>query len=422
VPILFLQLGVLLLLILLSGFFSGAEIALYSSGKVRIRRLADEGSERALLVSERLQRPNRLLATILIWNNLVNILATAIATGLAIQFFGNRGIGIATGVMTFLILVFGEITPKGYCTKNAVEVSLKIGKPISWLMRLSSPLISLITAFTNRLITLLGGEPKIGLPFVTEEEIKLLVSIGEAEGTIEKEEKEMISGVFEFGETVAKEVMIPRIDIDRIEATKPLEEAMGLVLQTGHSRTPVYDENIDNIIGILFTKDLLRYMKEGKGGMAVKEGMREAIFIPESKALPELLKEMREKRNQMAIVVDEYGGTEGLITLEDILEEIVGEILDEYDVEEAGIQKQPDGSVRIDARTDIDEVNEAFHIPLPSTEFETIGGLVFNTLQKVPVPGDRVTIEGVELIVEKMRGRRISKVKMRTPPTEREPP
>jgi CBS domain containing-hemolysin-like protein len=422
VPGLFLQLAALFFLLLLSGFFSGAEIALISSNKVRIRRLAGEGNQGALHVSELLQRPNRLLATILIWNNLVNILATAIATGLAIRFFDSRGIGIATGAMTFLILVFGEITPKGYCTKNAVEVSLRIAKPVSWLMRLSSPLVVLITTFTNRLIALLGGEPKISLPFVTEEEIKLLVSIGEEEGTIEKEEKEMIAGVFEFGETVAKEVMIPRIDIDRIEATKTLDEAMGMVLQTGHSRTPVYEGNIDNIIGILFTKDLLRYMKEGKGRMAVKEAMREAIFIPESKPLPELLKEMREKHIQMAIVVDEYGGTEGLITLEDLLEEIVGEILDEYDVEEAGIQRQADGSVRLDARTRIDEVNETFHLSLPSTEFETIGGLVFNTLQKVPVPGDRVTIEGVELIVEKMRGRRISRVKMRIPPAEKEPP
>jgi CBS domain containing-hemolysin-like protein len=406
------QLVVLVVLLFLSGFFSGSETALVSVNKLRIRKLAEERVKGARAANDLLQKPNRMLATILLGNNLINVLAAAIATNLAITFFGSTGIGIATGIMTLFILVFGEITPKGYATKNAEKVTLKIAAPISILCRVLSPVVWMITILTRRLIRLVGGDPGIVAPFITEEEIKFLVEIGEEEGVIEKEEKEMIKGVFEFGEMTAKEVMVPRIDIKRLASEETLSSALEHILSTGHSRTPVFEGNIDNIVGLLYTKDLLRYLREGKRDIPIKHIIREAYFVPESKALDELLKEMQEKKIQMAIVVDEYGGTAGLVTLEDILEEIVGEILDEYDVEEVGIRKLGDGSFLVDAKTDIDEINDALNMNLPSEEFDSIGGLLFNLIGKIPDIGDRVEVNGVDLIVEKMRVRRITKIRM----------
>ncbi|NOZ77152.1 MAG: HlyC/CorC family transporter [Euryarchaeota archaeon] len=406
------QIAALVVLLFLSGFFSGSETALVSVNKLRIRKLAEEGDQGAEMANRLLQRPNRMLATILLGNNLINILAAAIATNLAINLFGSKGIGIATGVMTFFILIFGEITPKGFATKNAEYLTLKVAKPILFLSKLFSPVIWGITLLTRRIIKAIGGDPDIVAPFVTEEEIKFLVEIGEEEGVIEKGEKEMIKGVFEFGDMTAKEVMVPRIDISRLSADEPLSAALEHILSTGHSRTPVFEGNVDNIIGLLYTKDLLAYLKEGKKDMPIKEILREAYFVPESKPLDELLREMQDKKIQMAIVVDEYGGTAGLVTLEDILEEIVGEIIDEYDVEEAGIKDLGDGSYLVDAKMDIDEINEVLGLDLPSEEFDSIGGLLFNRLGQVPVKGDKVEVDGVELIVERMRVRRITKIRL----------
>jgi gliding motility-associated protein GldE len=398
----------LLFLIFLSGFFSGSEIALFSANKIRIRKLAEEGIANAITLDRLLKRPNRLLATILVGNNLVNIGAAAIATSLAIQFFGRKGIGVATGIMTFLILVFGEITPKAFATKNAERISLLIARPIATLEYLLYPVARALVWMTKPMLKALGGEAKV--PFITEEEIKMLVEVGEEEGVIEKEEKEMITGVFEFGETTAKEIMVPRIDMKCISAEQSLEEAISTILETGHSRTPVYKESIDNIVGILHTKDLLRHLD--KKEHSIEEFVRPAYYIPETKKLDEILEEMQERKTQMAIVVDEYGGTAGLVTLEDLLEEIVGEIWEEHEVEEEPIQKIDETSAIVLAKAGIDDVNEVLGISLPEEEFETIGGLIFNTLGKVPSVGEKVEFNGTMLVVEKMRGRRISRVKI----------
>lgn len=406
------QIVALVVLLFISGFFSGSETALISVNKFRIKKLAEEEHKGARSAHHLLERPNRMLATILLGNNLVNVMAAAIATNLAIHFFGSAGIGIATGFMTLFILIFGEITPKGYATKNAEKVTLKAAGPINLMVTLLSPLVKLITAITQRLIRLVGGESGMTSPFVTEEEIKFLVEIGEEEGTIETEEKEMIKGVFEFGETTVKEVMVPRIDINRLESDQPLREALESILATGHSRTPVFDENIDNILGLLYTKDLLEYIKDQENDVLIKDILREAVFVPESKPLDELLREMQEKKIQMAIVVDEYGGTAGLVTLEDILEEIVGEIMDEHDPEVIGIKKMADGSFIVDAKIDIDEINEALDLSIPSEEFDSIGGLFFNIFGKVPSRGDLVEVDGIDLVVDKMRVRRITKIRI----------
>lgn len=393
------------ILLSLSAFFSGSEIALFSVNKVRIRRLAEEGALPAVILNRLLERPNRLLATILVGNNLVNVGVAAIITSLSISFFGNRGVGIAIGVATLMILIFSEITPKAFAAKNSERVSLSVARPISVLVRVSYPLVRGITLVTLPLLKTFGGEMK--RPFVTEEEIKMLVEVGEKEGTIETDEKDMIKGVFKFGDTTAKEVMVPRIDVSCIDANSSVEEAKKMVIETGYSRMPVYDGSIDNIVGFLFIKDILNV---GNGDTKVRDIMRQAYYVPETKKLDEILDEMQEGKTQMAVVVDEYGGTAGIVTLEDLVEEIVGEILDEK--EELPIKIIDDNTSLVNAKTSIGDVNDALGTSLPEDELGTIGGLVFNTLGDIPVVGENVEINNVTLIVDKMRGRRISRVKI----------
>ncbi len=406
------ELLALIALLFLSAFFSGSEIALFSSNKIRIRKLMEEGNKSAEVVNWLLEHPNRLLATILVGNNIVNISATVLATSLAINLFGSTGLGIATGAMTFLILVFGEITPKGFAAKNAERIALIVARPMYLLVNLLFPLVRFLTMLTNFMIKAIGGEPKEVSPFITEEEIKMLVEMGEEEGVIEREEKEMINSVFEFGDKNAREVMIPRISMDAIDVNSTLEEALKAALKTRHSRLPVYEGSMDNIVGMLHSKDLLHYIRERRYESTVREILRPVHYVPENKRLDDLLKEFQKTKTHMAIVVDEYGGTAGLVTLEDILEEIVGEILDEYDAVETNIQVLDERTALVEAKTSVGEVNEALSINLPEDEFDTLGGLVFNRFGKVPAPGDKVEIDGITLLVEKMRGRQIAKVKI----------
>jgi putative hemolysin len=395
----------LCILLLLSAFFAGSEIALFSANKVRIRKLAEEGSSKAVILNRLIERPNRLLATILVGNNIVNVGIAAIVTSIAISFFGNKGVGIAIGVATLLILIFSEITPKALAAKNAERVSLFVARPISILVRLLYPVVRGIVLVTTPVIKIFGGEAK--RPFITEEEIKMLVEVGEKEGIIEKDEREMINGVFKFGDTTAKEVMVPRIDISAIDGSATLEEAKKLVLETGYSRTPVYEESIDNVVGFLFSKDLLKTSREDA---KVKGILRQAYYVPETKKLDEILDEMQAGRTQMAIVVDEYGGTAGIVTLEDLVEEIVGEILDEK--EELPIKIIDDTTALVNAKTSISDVNETLGTALPEDDFGTLAGLVFNTLGEIPVAGEKVEVDNVTLVVERMRGRRISRIKV----------
>lgn len=407
-----LQLVLLLILIILSSFFSASEMAIFSSNKIRIKKYADDGNENAKIIERMLENPERVLNTILVGNNIVNIGAAAISTSIAIDYFGDVGIGIATGVVTLVILIFGEITPKGFAAKNADRVALAVAKPMNFLIHVLAPIVWILNALTGFLIKALGGKPVKSLPRVTQDELKMLLELGEEDGVVEKKEKMMIDGIFEFGETTAREVMLPRIDMDCIEVNSTLEDALKALLKDRHSRMPVYERSIDNIVGILNFKDLLHVIKEKKSVTNIREIIRPAYFIPESKKLDDLLKEFQKNRMHMAIVVDEYGGTAGLITLEDVLEEIVGDILDEYDALETNIQILDEKTALIDAKTGIDEVNEALGTNLPTGEYETIGGLIFNRLAKIPVQGEKIEINGSTLIVDSMRGRRISRVKI----------
>ncbi|HDL15237.1 MAG TPA: HlyC/CorC family transporter [Euryarchaeota archaeon] len=401
---------ILFVLLVLSGFFSASETAFISIRKPRIKKLASKGDSRAETILRLLEMPNRVISTILVGNNIVNISASAIATSIAIKYFGSTGIGIATGIVTFYVLLFGEIIPKSYAAYNAERYCLLAAKPVSALVTLLYPLVLFLTFISKRIVRLFGGEVTFS-PYATEEDLKLMLEFSEEEGFIETGEREMISSVFEFGETTVREIMVPRVDMKCLSIDASYEDARKLILKTGHSRIPMYEENIDNIVGILYAKDLLKYMN-GRRRVRLVDILRDPIFVPENKKLDDLLKEFQMKKIQIAIVVDEYGGTAGMVTIEDILEELVGEIMDEYDREEIPINKINDREAIVDARINIKDVNEALGLNLDYSEFDTVGGLVFNTIGEIPGVGDEIKINGVTIRVEKMRGRRILKVRI----------
>jgi gliding motility-associated protein GldE len=405
-----LKLVVLGILLILSGFFSGSETALISLNKFRLKKLIDEGQKNALTLEKLLKHPNKMLAAILIGNNLVNVAIAAIMTSMAIEFFGSTGVGIATGLATLLILIFGEVIPKSFATKNAEKLSLWVAKPVNLSVILFSPIVWFFSILTDLVLKVTGGEKRYH--FVSEEELKLLMDLGAEEGVIEEEEKEMIRGVFEFGDTTVREIMTQRTDINRVDVTKSFTEVLEFVIGTGHSRIPVYENNIDNIIGLLYAKDLFQHIKD-KNRFNLKKFTRPPFFVPETKKLDDLFREMRAKKVQIAIVLDEYGGTAGLVTLEDLLEEIVGEITDEYDVEEHPVQIIDENTIIVDGKMPIDEVSELLNLKLEKDGQESIGGLVISLFDRIPRENDSIKNGGLEFIIEEMIGKRILKVKIK---------
>ncbi|MGM0471617.1 MAG: hemolysin family protein [Bacillota bacterium] len=400
------------LLFILSGFFSGSETALMSVNRVKIRHLAQEGDSKAQVVDRLLDQPNKLLTTILVGNNLVNVAASSIATALAIEIFGSKGVGIATGGVTLFILVFGEITPKSFATQNSELASKWVAKYIRIFSYLLYPFIKVLTLITNFMIRALGGRPQQSEPFVTEEEIKKFVHVGEQEGVIESDEKEMINSIFDFDDTIVKEIMMPRIDMVCVEMNTSMEDLIEIIVDFGYSRIPVYNETVDNIIGIVYAKDLLTFLGCGEE-TSLKKIMRPAYYVPETKEIDVLLTELRKERIHMAVVLDEYGGTAGLVTIEDLLEEIVGDIQDEYDEEENWVEVISESEIIVDARIDIDEVNDILDIDLPEEDYETVGGLVLSILGSVPQEGEVLEFENLKFIIESVIQRRISKVKIK---------
>ena len=407
------QLIFLVILLCLSAFFSASETAIFSTNKVKIRHLAEEGNKRATLLRRMLEQPGRPISTILIGNNVVNIGSTAIATSLAISFFDSSGAGIATAIMSVLILIFGEITPKTLVARNPEEFSLNISSIINRLGKVLSPLIFVLNSFTNLLVKMLDGSVT-KKQFITEEELRMLVNVGEEEGFIDEDEREMIDSIFEFNDTLVREVMVPRIDIYAVDVEDTLENVIKLVMKVGHSRIPVYEQTVDNIIGVVYAKDLLQiFLEPRKDKIGLKKLMRAAYYVPESKKVRDLFAELRKEHVHMAIVLDEYGGTAGLATIEDLIEEIVGEIQDEYDSEEQAIKIMEDGSFLVDARTPISEINEAIKIALSDDEYDTISGVVFHNLGRLPFEGEELDIGNLQIKIEKIVGRRLEKLRLR---------
>lgn len=416
---LYLNLFILIMLLLGSAFFSSSETALMAMNIAKIRQLEETEDKKDIdrlkdIVKNKL---NDFLVTILLGNNIVNIAATAITTQLVGRLVGGgQGIVLATFIMTTLILVFGEISPKSYAAQNAEKVALKTSRILQFLSTVFKPVLWVFTAISHIIIRIAGGEMQGVTAIVTEEEIMSLVDVGEEEGVVKHQEREMIEGVFEIDESDVSDVMIPRIDIVAVEDDINLKEVIDLVIDKGHSRIPVYKESVDNIIGVVYAKDLLKLATSTNGDLehlSIKDILHEAYYIPEGKKLSKLLKELQIKKVHMAIVLDEYGGTEGLVTIEDILEEIVGEIFDEFDLEEKKVDKIGDNKYIIKGDLDLEEIEDFFDIEFSEDDkedYDSIGGFIFNTLDRVPKNGDVVSHTNVNFIVKKVMKRRIKEV------------
>jgi putative hemolysin len=409
-----LLIGLFIACLALSGFFSSSEVALISITRAKVRTLVNEGKKGSDALARLKEYPDHILIAILIGNNVVNVAAASIATAIAIEHFGDAGVGIATGVVVILMLVFGEIGPKTYAARYTERLALFSAPIILFLTKILLPLLW----FYDRLSARFAAGAGIAEPAVTEEEIKEWIDVGEEEGMIEEEERQMLYSVFKFGDTTAREIMTPRLDVVMIEDTSSLNNAINLFNETGLSRLPVYHDQIDNIVGILNIKDVFAAEFSKKEVVNIKELMHDAHFVPESKMIDDLLKEMQLKKVHMAIVLDEYGGFAGVVTVEDILEELVGEILDEFDEEEPSVQKLGEGVYIVDAQVWVEHLNEELGAKLPTGEgYETVGGLLFTILGHIPLRGEVVKLEGgVTLAVMQMRGRRIVKVKLILPP------
>jgi CBS domain containing-hemolysin-like protein len=398
--------------VIFSAFFSSSEVALISITRAKTRTLVNEGKHGSKALAELKEKPDRLLITILIGNNIVNIAAASIATAVAIRIFGDVGVGIATGVVVIILLVFGEIGPKIYATRASDSFALTVAPIIFFLSRLLLPVIWLVEKVSPKF----GVGKESAEPSLTEEEIKEWIDVGKEEGTIEQAEQDMLYSVLEFADTTAREIMTPRVDVIAMEDTVSFEEAIRIFNETGFSRIPVYHDQLDNITGILNVKDVFSAMVSHRKDSTIREVMYDPMFVPETKKIDDLLKELQVHRVQMAVVIDEYSSFVGIVTVEDILEEIVGDILDEYDKEEPEVQNITEGVYVVDAQMWVEDINERIKVDLPVEEsYETIGGLIIDRLGHIPLhPGEKVEINDgkITLVVIQMHGRRIVKVKI----------
>ena len=410
-----LQLVILVLLLSASAFFSSAETALMTSNKLRIRNLAENGDKRAEKVLEITANTDKMLSAILIGNNIVNLSASALSTTLTLKVFGSSLVGVATGVLTFLILVFGEITPKNVASKNAENMALKYIGIISLLVIVLTPAIYVVNKVAGIVISLFVKNNDDN-NMVTEDELRAMVEVSHEGGVIEKEEKKMIVNVVDFGDTVAGDIMIPRVDMVMVSVESSYEEILKIFREERYTRIPVYEESPDNVIGILNVKDFL--LIEDKEHFSVKEHLREPLYTYEYKKTSSLMVDMRKTGANIVIVLDEYGTTVGLITLEDMLEEIVGEIRDEFDADEdEGITKISETEYLIDGSTNLDDVNERIGLELSSEEYESLGGIIMEKLGRIPVEGEVITFDDIILTVKKMDHARIEKVGLKLKPS-----
>lgn len=404
----------LVVLILLSGFFSASETALTGYRSNFLEKIEDSKNLKKLeLLKKWLKDPNEMLTGLLIGNNIVNILGSSIATLLVVKLYGNSGktVLIATILMTLLILIFGEITPKLIASNHTAKFSEFVIMIVYIISFIFKPVIYLLMFISKLIGRLLGIELRTTGIMVTEEDILSLVNVGNSEGIIEEDEKEMIHSIVSLGETTAKEVMTPRTSMVAFEASKTIDEVWEEIIEEGFSRIPVYDETIDNVVGILYAKDLLQYMKDHNTDIPIKDVVRSVFYVPETKSIIEILKEFRKIKVHIAMVLDEYGGVVGLITIEDLIEEIVGEIRDEFDDEEEEFfTKVAENKFRVDAMIDIETLNKELetHLPL-SEEYETLAGLIVKELGRICEVGDEIKIDGITIKVIELDKMRVSR-------------
>ncbi len=398
-------LGVALCLVLIA-FTSAVDAALNAISRHRLNLFKEEQSKRARALVQLLSDPYRFKSTILLLHAAAIIVATVFTLRLTegMNVFWHFG---ALTVLLLLMIIFSVALPKSLVANSPASAGRLLARPMVLLTWLLWPLISLIGLITNPLIRMLSGQPAHKLPLVTEEELLLMVNVGEEEGLIEPDERQMIEGIFSFGETVVSEVMIPRVDIIALECNATVDVALDVAIAHGHSRIPVYEENIDQVIGVLYVKDLLPSLRAGKHDLPLRGLLRPPYFVPETMKVDALFKDLQARKVHLAIAVDEYGGTAGLVTIEDLLEEIVGEIQDEYDADEPSIQVVGEGELIADARIPIDDINDHTGLELHSEESDRIGGLIYERLGRVPLVGDTVELaEGVNVTVLSIEGLR----------------
>ena len=401
----------LVLLLVGSAFFSSAETALTTVNRIQIQLLAEEDNKKAKRVEMILDQSSKMLSAILIGNNIVNISASALATTLTISVFGNAYVGLATGILTLLVLVLGEITPKSLASIFSLQLSLAYSGFIWMLMRILTPVIFVVEAIRTGILKLMGVDPNAKGNRITEDELKTLVDVGLEEGAIENDEFEMITNVFSLDDSLAKDIMIPRIDMSFLHVDASYDEVIELYRETSYTRFPIYSETRDTIIGTINVKDLLLYPKDEP--FHIRKLLREPHFTFEHKEVGTLLMEMQEGGISLVIVLDEYGATSGMITMEDILEEIVGEIRDEYDKDEtdAIIEMKPGREYLIDGSTNLTDVNDALKIDLESEEYDSIGGYIIEKLDRLPKSGETIQLDnGIKMITELVKRNRVEKV------------
>ena len=422
------QLLILVILLALSAFFSSAETALTCVNKIRIRGLAEEGDKRAILVKELTDNPSKMLSAILIGNNIVNLSASSLSTMLATKMAAQLGagtntatfVGLATGILTILILIFGEITPKSAATINAEKIALGDAAIIYWLTRILTPAIFVINHLSYGVMRLMGINPNAKTKAMTENELLTVIDVSHEDGVIESEEKEMITNVVDFGDSVASDVMVPRIDIEFMDVESNYEEVLSVFRRDKYSRVPVYEGDKDHVIGVLNLKDVFCY-NDIPDNFSIRKILRRPYFTYEFKRISDLMVDMQKNSISMAMVLDEYGAVAGLITLEDLLEEIVGEIRDEYDEEETDdIRKVNDHEYTVDGTTKLDDIDKLLGLHLESEDYDSIAGHMIHELGHIPTEGEYIDINGIRFTVMKMDKHRIADIDIHLPEAESE--
>ena len=399
----------LLVLFFLSGFFSGSETALTALDRMRLKHLVEKGRPGAARLEAVLEKPDRLLSTILIGNNLVNIAASVFATALLIEIFGENGELLTILILTPLLLILAEVTPKTYAAQNPERVAFFVYRPILVFMWMLTPVIWMVSGVSSLLQKLFRSEES--RPIISEDEIKTIISVGEQDGTVQAKTRRMLHGIFELSQIRVRDVMIPRTEVAGIDVEMPFADILKLVQKARHSRFPVYEEDLDAVVGIVHSKDILNYVHCPEA-FDIRAVARAPVFVPESQLIESLLQTFREKRVHLAIVVDEHGGVEGIATLEDIIEEVFGEIEDEYDIEETLIRKIAPGYYLVDGSASLKTMNNRFGVDFSEEHATTLAGLVMQLLGRIPKEGDRCESENVILVVAKMIDQRIEEVEM----------
>ncbi len=398
------------ILIALSSFFSSSETALTSVNQIRLRQRATEGDKKSMTVLKLLEKPQDVISSILIGNNIVNIASSAVATVFFTQLLGGSGPVVATVVMTILVLIFGEVLPKTAAQQQPEMISRKVAKPISRMTTLFKPAVFLLSALSG-LVTKLLFSHVDEAPTITEEEFKTLVEVGEEEGVLQREERAYIDNVLDFSSATASDMMKPRTSVVALDVEASEEEILELLKDNRYSRIPVYEDSIDHIIGILYMKDVVRLLAQGET-IRLREILRDPYFIGESAVADRIFRELKSRNLSIAVVVDEYAGTSGIITMEDILEELVGNIDDEYDLENSAVIFLESGVYLVDPELRIDEINDYFHMTLESEKSDSIGGFVIELLDRIPKQGDVVRYGDILFTVNEMQGLKMTKLKM----------